>query len=344
MGGAASLVDNVLVVLGTGLTVLTVLVVGLAGPTELTVWVQATLPAGIALWMLLYGASTHDEMGDLSSRTILSWFGIGVLVFFGVGFWFGQVSRHFETSFGLAVFASLVTGGALGALIGVYAARLHRANAELERRSERLSEFASIVSHDLRNPITVASGQVALLETNERTERIQQSLDRMERIIDGILTLTREEGDPDIVDGVDLEAVAQEAWETVETDGATLDIEATRTLAADPDLLAELLENLFRNSMEHGMPEESGEHAPDSSEPPLLTVRVGSTEEGFFVADDGQGISSEDTEQIFETGYSTGGSSGLGLMIVSRIAETHGWTVSVDESRDGGAEFRFTID
>ncbi|WP_336325922.1 sensor histidine kinase [Halovenus sp. HT40] len=345
MGRAESLVDNVLVVLGAGLTVLTMLAVGLAGPTELTVWVQATLPIGIALWMLVYGASTHDEMGDLSSRTILSWFGIGVLVFFGVGFWFGQVSRHFETSFGLAVFASLVTGGALGALIGVYAARLRRANAELERRSERLSEFASIVSHDLRNPITVASGQVELLETdNERTERIQQSLDRMERIIDGILTLTREEGDPDIVDGVDLETVAQEAWGTVETDGATLDIEATRTLAADPDLLAEMLENLFRNSMEHGMPEEGGEHAPDGSEVPLLTVRVGSREEGFFVADDGQGISSEDTEQIFETGYSTGGSSGLGLMIVSRIAETHGWTVSVGESRDGGAEFRFTID
>lgn len=345
MGGAGWLFDNVLALLGGVLVAVTLVAVVAAGPTDLIVWIQATLPAGVGLWMLLYGLHIHDEIDELSRRTIITWFGIGVGVFFTVGLWFGQLSRHFETAFGLAIFASLATGGALGALIGVYAARLHRANAELERRSERLSEFASIVSHDLRNPITVASGQVELLDADEeRTEQIQQSLTRMERIIDGILTLTREHGEPNIVDGVDLETVAREAWETVETEGAALEVETTKTLDADPDLLAELLENLFRNSMEHGVPERADETVTDGSGRPLLTVYVGESKDGFYIADDGQGISPEDTERIFETGYSTGGSSGLGLMIVSRIAETHGWAVSVTESQGGGAEFRFTVE
>jgi signal transduction histidine kinase len=93
---------------------------------------------------------------------------------------------------------------------------------------------------------------------------------------------------------------------------------------ADPERLRELLENLLGNAVDHGG----------------RSVRVGATDEGFYVADDGPGVPPEEREQVFERSY-TGddGNTGLGLTIVRRIAEAHGWTVRVVESEDGGARF-----
>jgi hypothetical protein len=75
-----------------------------------------------------------------------------------------------------------------------------------------------------------------------------------------------------------------------------------------------------------------------------VEIRVGplADEPGFFVEDDGSGIPPDDRERVFEPGYSTASSgTGLGLDIVGRIADDHGWDVRVTEGRDGGARFEF---
>ncbi len=108
------------------------------------------------------------------------------------------------------------------------------------------------------------------------------------------------------------------------------------------------MSNLLRNSVEHGSTraqapsDRTAEHDEEN-----LTVRVGTVEDtdrhGFYVADDGPGIPSEDREQVFEGGYSTGeNGTGFGLKIVQRIAEVHGWTVTATESEAGGARFEVT--
>ena len=69
-----------------------------------------------------------------------------------------------------------------------------------------------------------------------------------------------------------------------------------------------------------------------------VTVRVGDLADGFYVADDGPGVPSDEREAVFDPGYtSTDRGAGLGLPIVARIAEAHGWTVTLGDSEAGGA-------
>lgn len=74
-----------------------------------------------------------------------------------------------------------------------------------------------------------------------------------------------------------------------------------------------------------------------------MTVRVGPLPDGFFVEDTGRGIPEEIRQDVFEHGFTTGYSgSGVGLTIVGRIADAHGFDVEVAESAEGGARFEFT--
>mgnify|MGYP002338671787 CR=1 FL=1 len=203
----------------------------------------------------------------------------------------------------------------------------------LERKNERLEEFAGVVSHDLRNPLTVAKGRLELAQDDcesEQLDEVSDALDRMGRLIDDLLALAREDTQAKDVVSVELGDVVEDSWQNVETEDATLVTETEMSLRADRSRLKQMLENLIRNSVEHTP---TGE----------VTVTVGELEDGFYVADDGQGIPEDERETVFESGYSTAeDGTGLGLSIVSDIARSHGWDVTVTESEDGGARFEVT--
>jgi PAS domain S-box-containing protein len=203
---------------------------------------------------------------------------------------------------------------------------------ELERQNERLEEFTSVVSHDLRNPMTVLNGALRLAEEtgeSEHFERGHRAVDRMDRLVTDLRTLAKQGDRVTDLEPVGLSENAVAGWDTVETGEATLRTDAATMVMADEGRLRQLFENLFRNAVEHGGPD--------------VTVRVGSFENGFFVADDGPGVAPEDRDQIFESGYSTSEEgTGFGLAIVSEIASAHGWTVEATESTTGGARFDVT--
>ena len=126
---------------------------------------------------------------------------------------------------------------------------------ELRRRNEQLDRFASVVSHDLRNPLDVAEGYVQLAqETGDLShlDTIDDAHGRMETIIEDVLTLAREGGEVTTPHPVALSAVAEEAWDNVATDRAALDVAGDETVLADHGRLVRILENLFRNAVEHG--------------------------------------------------------------------------------------------
>jgi PAS domain S-box-containing protein len=208
-----------------------------------------------------------------------------------------------------------------------------RRERELERQNERLDEFASIVSHDLRNPLNVASGFLDMArETgdDEHFDQVAAAHDRMTRMIDELLSLARQ---GDIVgerEPVELRAAATDTWATVDTDDCTLVIETEEAVDADPDRLRDLLGNLFRNTAEHA----------DSA----TRVRIGDCDGGFYFVDDGPGIPREDHSIVFESGYTTReNGTGYGLSIVRQVTEAHGWSVELTESDSGGARFEFVV-
>ncbi|MFB6070988.1 MAG: response regulator [Halanaeroarchaeum sp.] len=222
----------------------------------------------------------------------------------------------------------------------VYMARILAANAaialdrlererELERQNDRLDRFASVVSHDLKGPISVARGRLEMVEDGpERVEPVRDALDRMEEMIDDVLALARKGETVDETTDVRLGEIADRCWESVDTEAATLAVETEDAVVADPGRIREIFENLFRNAVEHGGPD--------------VTVRVGSLPTGFYVEDDGDGIDPERRDHVFDYGYTTSADgTGFGLSIVEEIAAAHGWSVTATAGSEGGARFEF---
>ncbi|WP_123536762.1 hybrid sensor histidine kinase/response regulator [Halosimplex salinum] len=224
------------------------------------------------------------------------------------------------------------------------ASRRHR--RELERQNERLDEFAAIVSHDLRNPLQVATARLGFARAecdSDHLDAVERAHDRMEALIEDLLTLGREGKTVLEIEPVPLASVAESCWESVATPGARLvvDADADTTVRADRRRLQQLLENLVGNSVEHGTTGLASQ-PPDES---AVTVTVGTLAggTGIFVADDGPGIDPEERERVFSSGYSTSADgTGFGLSIVEQIADAHGWSVDVTESVEGGARFEVT--
>jgi PAS domain S-box-containing protein len=204
-----------------------------------------------------------------------------------------------------------------------------RRERELERQNERLSEFASIVSHDLRNPLLVATARLELAEAeceSEHLEDVARAHDRMEALIKDLLTLARQGETATDVELLDLPTLVETCWRNVRTERAKLVVETDRRIRAEKGRLEQLLENLIGNAVEH---------AGDD-----VTVTVGDLDDGFFFEDDGRGVPDSAREDIFEAGYSTvPKGTGFGLNIVEEVANAHGWTVDLCESAAGGARF-----
>ncbi|UHQ95105.1 hybrid sensor histidine kinase/response regulator [Haloterrigena alkaliphila] len=226
--------------------------------------------------------------------------------------------------------------GELVGLVGVgrnIAERKQR-EQQLQQQNERLNEFASVVSHDLRNPLNVAHGNLALVRDEYESgalDEIAAALDRMQLLIDDLLTLAQEGQTLEEMWSVNLAEIARTSWKNVETRDAALSIDTDRTIYADASRVQQLLENLIRNAVEHG------------GEDVTLTIGELTHEDGFYVEDDGSGIPPDKRDTVFQSGYSTStDGTGFGLSIVKNIVDAHDWTIQVTEGRTGRTRFEIT--
>ena len=216
--------------------------------------------------------------------------------------------------------------------------QLRRRESELERQNERLEQFASVVSHDLRNPLNVAAGQVELAARKTDDEQVAGRLaeageahDRMSTLIDDLLSLARAGRSIGDTEPIDPGRLAHEEWP--ERTDCTLRVASdVGAVVADPSRLRELIGNLLRNARTHGGPG--------------ATVELGALPGGgFYVADDGPGIPPATRGSVFDHGFTTEEEgTGYGLTIVRDVAEAHGWCVAVAESADGGARIEVQTD
>lgn len=205
--------------------------------------------------------------------------------------------------------------------------------AELRRQNKHLDDFAGIIAHDLRNPLNTATGRLALAQEESRSEHIEvaaQALDRIDRLIEDLLTLARQGQTVDDLDSVSLANVVEAARQALDSEAVTVEIESPLgTFVGHQGRVLTLVENLFRNAVEHG-----GED---------VLVRVETLADGFAIEDDGPGVPEADRDEVFTSGYTTKDEgTGFGLSIVKKIVDAHGWDITVTDGADGGARFEIT--
>ncbi|MHB9286450.1 sensor histidine kinase [Halobacteriales archaeon Cl-PHB] len=203
--------------------------------------------------------------------------------------------------------------------------------ADRQAASERLQQAAAALDHDAKNQLTILRGTLDLAEGDLEpadAARLERGVDGLATLIEDTTTLLRSGRMVTDVEAVDLESLAKRTWAALDTVGASLEVAQVGEVRADRSRLAQMLDNLFRNALDHI----DGE----------VAVQVGPLEDGagFFVADDGPGIPEADREDIFEFGRSAAGShTGYGLTIARWIAEAHGWELTVTKAARGGARF-----
>lgn len=315
-------------------------------PIQITIIEVANFLTSIPFVVLLVGGGYWLLQSNIPTERyprIAVWTILGLV--FLTGF-FAIISLREE---GLLLRTQIIRWGAAngagaGVLVGIFEARaIHGAvrsertrvrNEELQKQSERLEEFATIVSHDLRNPLNVAVGRLDLAREDSDSEHLDilaRALDRMDTIIKDTLTLARQGQAVGETEPVEIEELVESSWEMVQTNGASLNITNIGRVKADPNRLRHVFENLIRNALEHGSPN--------------VSIRVGRLENGagFYVEDDGPGVPVGKREEIFKPGQtSQSGQTGFGLTIVKRMVEAHGWDIRVTEGAEGGARFEIT--
>jgi signal transduction histidine kinase len=223
---------------------------------------------------------------------------------------------------------------------------LHEAQDALVR-SERLSalgEMASVVGHELRNPLTAVTNALFLLrrELGEPTPpRLEGHLAMAERETDKAATLASDltafvrPREP-VFEEVELAEVVREVIESAPPpDDVQLNLDVTTsTVRADRHQIAEVVTNLVTNAYQ-ALPEGGSVHvgvAPNGSAVSLV------------VEDDGEGFGHQDAARVFEPFFTTKpNGTGLGLAIVRRLVEGHGGTIAVENVDPHGARVRVSL-
>jgi two-component system, NtrC family, sensor histidine kinase HydH len=218
-----------------------------------------------------------------------------------------------------------------------------QARADQAEREASLGRLATALAHEIRNPLGSIAGSVRLLADNpDLSEEDQQLCDiiyresrRLEELVGDMLKLAKPRRAEPVV--VDVVTIAREVVELAAHSGrGVADVavvyrgEDELKVLADAGLLRQLLWNLVRNAVQASRPGES------------VVVSVG--EEGgrgtIEVVDRGSGLTEEAKTHLFDAFFTTRAhGTGIGLAVIKRIADDHGWEVGVRDTDGGGATF-----
>ncbi|HSK34438.1 MAG TPA: ATP-binding protein, partial [Propionicimonas sp.] len=233
---------------------------------------------------------------------------------------------------------------------------LHDVTSQRARLRE-LGNFAGMVAHDLRGPLTVLDGWLEVVQDGEATHdahviadaltKARDASNRMRQVIEDWLSYTVVQNGQLHPDAVKLDEVASEIVESrrarwADGDEPRFILDLTHSVLADPALLRQLLDNLVGNAIKYTAADEAPwvriASAPDL-EPGWVKVEV---------TDHGIGIPEGQEELIFEEfhrgpveGRSAG--TGLGLALTRRIVALHGGELTARRNPEGGSTFTFTL-
>ena len=199
---------------------------------------------------------------------------------------------------------------------------------EETERSE-LEIYAGVLSHELRNYLHKAQSYLEFGEAaggGDYLKHVQDAHQDIESVLHKAEAVAKREVPSEQREVVSVGVTAENARRRLDAEQMKLEFDEPGNVRANPELLDLLIENLIRNAIQN-----VGED---------VTVTIGGLDDGFYVMDDGPGIPAEIRDRLFEWGFSPGeGGEGIGLAIVKRIVEAHGWRITVTDGDDGGARF-----
>lgn len=214
---------------------------------------------------------------------------------------------------------------------------------ELESYVQREQSLLSLASHELRTPIAVMSGALDILELrdqlnpNDRAtlERVRRSCDEMKDNVNILLKLARREPSADVREAFDVRAIAQEVIGDLEVshiagERVTLDAQSPVTANTDPVMVRLLLRNLIQNALQHTTSD----------------IRVKIMPGIIQIEDQGSGLTADQQAILHgQKKISSDGStlSGLGLYIVTLMAERLGWQLDIVQTDNNGTRVRLTM-
>ena len=245
-----------------------------------------------------------------------------------------------------------------------------------------IGQLAAGVAHEVRNPLGAIATYLEVLQRRGAdpavTAEIRQAIDRIERIVQGLLAYGRQPGAvaPVVGAATDLNAAVRTVTEFLESQGmfrgheVAVRLDGTASaVRGDRHALEQVVVNLVANACQAAPgtrvtigtvrtdlePRADEPRATDGADPAPRPARrwaprprrpelpVGSPGVMLFVADNGPGVPETDRERIFDPFFTTkepGQGTGLGLAIVARTVHESGGVVWVDRAREGGAVFK----
>jgi heavy metal sensor kinase len=229
--------------------------------------------------------------------------------------------------------------------------------SRLQDAFEQLRRFTADASHELRTPLTAmrSVGEVALQRSTSTAEyrevigSMLEEVDRLTRLVENLLTLTRGESGRVVVgrDVVDLDELAANVSDSLhvlaEEKRQSLEVETASHIKArcDAAILRQGLINVLHNAIKY---------TPGGGAIRMVVKLAASGEAMIEVHDTGPGIPAADRQRIFERFYRVDGSRtreaggvGLGLAIARWAVEANGGRIEVESEAGGGALFRIVL-
>ncbi|MHA2496437.1 MAG: PAS domain S-box protein [Candidatus Hodarchaeales archaeon] len=198
-----------------------------------------------------------------------------------------------------------------------------KAVEKLQQQKEELSEFVHAMAHDLRNNLLSIEGYAETLHEEynksyvEKIAQLAQSLNELVRhsiiLADAGLVVEKKEE-------IDLSELARTAAEMVIPESITFKHNALPIVVGDREKILQIFRNLFENAVIHGNPQQ-------------IEVKQRTAEGGamLLVTNDGKLIPPEHRSEMFRRGFTTKeGGWGMGLPIVKKAVQAHGWEISLD--------------
>ena len=239
--------------------------------------------------------------------------------------------------------------------------------AELERSNRELEQFAYVASHDLQEPLRkirtfsdrlqMTCGDKLDDASRDSVLRMQLAAERMQSLIDGLLSLSRVTTQGQSFVPVDLAKVAREVVSDLEAQierlSGRVEVDHLPTIQADPLQVRQLLQNLIANGLKFHRIEE----------PPIVKVSgkfvsvrqqrgrgrpVAEEQCRILVEDNGIGFDEKHRERIFDVFQrlhprDVFEGTGIGLALCRKIAERHGGQITAHSTVGRGSTFEVIL-